>query len=440
MWRTAKSGIDLTGDVAYGGASTSDPNFANRVGDMASTALMLPSLASGGGENVLNEGLRRSTAAPAIVAASNPTSDQVAAVMSRAADLRRGAWPQAPTSLFETSPEAYARTTDVVPQTSVRSSIPAPSEAYPLSSPRTAQISGASSDIASAIADRLYPWAQTQDPRLMFYNTGPIYEKLAQQGIDPTPIMRGWSGQVAATSPRTQTPTNLRNASYLLYRQGTGNPFTQAEFEAAGNPPGYAFMGSQVGSGERFAAGTQSLNSAPKQSIFRPNVQGNLADPTIDTHNIRGSIYQFDQLNPGQLHPDWFTSPEAYAAYRANGGFTPNALIGAGDIDDSLANVTRGGVKKQIEYGPMTDPIYGAANQLGISPAQAQAGGWFSYGNVTGLRSPVRSLTQLLNDQLYDTARTISVPPERVLDWWARKLIPLTQNEPPAGPRQTQIG
>jgi hypothetical protein len=48
LYNTAKSGINLTGDVAYGQASPSDPDFASRVGDMASTALMLPSLAAGG--------------------------------------------------------------------------------------------------------------------------------------------------------------------------------------------------------------------------------------------------------------------------------------------------------------------------------------------------------------------------------------------------------
>ena len=87
----------------------------------------------------------------------------------------------------------------------------------------------------------------------------------------------------------------------------------------------------------------------------------------------------------------------------------------------------------------MTDPIYGAAEHLGIQPAQAQGGGWFSYGDVTGLRSPVRSMTQLLNDQLYDTARTLGISPERVLEWWSKKLIPLTQNEGQT-PGQSQVG
>ena len=197
---------------------------------------------------------------------------------------------------------------------------------------------------------------ETQDPRLLFYNTGPIYEKLAQQGIDPTPVMRDWSGQVAATSPRTQTPTNLRNASYLLYRQGTGSPFTQAEFEAAGNPPGYAFMGSsQVG--ERFA-GRHAEHQLRAQTVdFPPQRAGQSRRPYHRHSQHPGLDLPVRSAPPRRASPRLVHVAGAYTAYRANGGFTPNAPIAAGAIDDSLANVTRGGVKKQIEYGPMTDPV-----------------------------------------------------------------------------------
>ena len=185
-------------------------------------------------------------------------------------------------------------------------------------------------------------------------------------------------------------------------------------------------------------------------------MQGNLASPTVDTHDIRSTLYQFDQLHPGEIPRKWFTSDAAYQTYRAHGfpsgtdvapetGVDLSTIrhegeIPPGAINDSLAGSTTGGVKRQIEFGPMTTPVYDASRLLNTEPARVQAGKWFSYGPNTGLRSPVRSLTQLLNDQLYDTARTIGVPPERVLEWWARKLIPLTQNEPQPGPAQTQIG
>jgi hypothetical protein len=444
MWRTAVSGATLPGDVATGQASMSDPATQARVNDLTTLSMLAPGAAPAEA-GALNEGLRRSNAvAPAVIANSQPTSADVTAIMSRAADLRKGAWPQTQESLFDTSPEGYARTTSIVPQNSIRDIIPSPAPGQPLPlGERAAPIVSESARIASAIADRLYPMTQTQDPRLMFYNTGPIYEKLAEQGIDPAPIMRDWSGQVAATSPRTQTPPNLRNASLLLFSRGEGpgaNPLTFERWSAEGNAPGYGMMGEQVKSANRFWENTASPDTAPKQFTFRGNVQGNLASPTIDTHNIRASLYQFDQLHPGQLPRQWFTSDDAYNAYRSGRGFPSETEISPEAINDSLGGSSRGGVNRQTEYGPMTTPWYDAAEQLGISPAQAQAGGWFSYGNVTGLRSPVRSLTQLLNDQLYDTARTIGVPPERVLDWWARKLIPLTQNEAPAGPQQTQIG
>jgi hypothetical protein len=232
----------------------------------------------------------------------------------------------------------------------------------------------------------------------------------------------------------------LRNASQLLYRRGSPEgPMTEEEFNQVGNPPGYSLMGKQIASAERFGSGTANINSAPKQYLFDRSVQGNMADPVIDTHNIRGTLYQYDQLNPGQVPRGWFTSDEAYGRYRANGGFGPQ--IAPGDIDDSLANLVRQGVKKQVEFGPMTGPWYEAGKQLGVQPGQAQSGGWFGYGGVTGLRSPVRTLSQLLGDQLYDTSRAVGTDPNRILDWWSQKKIPLTQNDQQQPQdTQTQIG
>ena len=437
LFNTAKSGINATGDVMYGDLHPGSPEFVQRMGDMATTATMLPGLFAGE-PGALNAGMRRSTvAAPAVAKAVLPTSDDVARITARTSDLRKGAWPQTDTSAMFT-PEDRAATSSLVPQRSVQLEMPAPSETFPLKTNRTAPITANAPAISAAIAERLYPWVRDQDPRLGFYDAGGIHGALTRMGIDPATIMPEWAGQVAATSPLTSTPPNLRHASYLLYRMGQNNPFLKEEFMRTGNPEGMGFMGSQLTNARKFAEGAQNAGEAPKTFTFDQNVQGNLASPTIDTHNIQGTLYQFDQLHPGQVPPEWFSDAAAYERYRANGGFTPNRTIVQGDINDSLPTVQRGGVKKQVEYGPMTTPWYGAAEQLGISPAQAQAGGWFNYGGVTGLRSPVRSMSQLFGDQVYDTARTLGISPERVLDWWSKKLIPLTQNE--AGPPQTMTG
>ena len=467
MWSGLKDAASVPGDLYSGRLDLNDPNQAvanaGRLFNAAGTVSALGAPFAPTGPDILMAGARRTTAAaPAILANSAPTSSDVADILARGAQLRKGAWPQTSPneSLFDTSPEGYARTTDVAPQRSLQDIMPAPApgQALPLGQ-RAAPIVDASPQIASAIADRLYPWVRDNDPRLNFYNTGPVYEKLMSMGIDPSQIMREWGGQMAATSPRTQTPPNLRNASLLLYNRGEGpgaDPLTFERWQQEGNTPGYGMMGEQVKSAGRFWTGDASPNTGPKTYTYGENVQGNLASPTIDTHDIRSTLYQFDQLHPGQLPRQWFTSDEAFNNYRANGFPSGGAVapentvdlsrirhegeIPPGAINDSLASSTRGGVKKQIEFGPMTTPVYDASRMLNADPARVQAGKWFSYGGVTGLRSPVRSLSELLNDQLYDTARTIGVPPERVLEWWSKKLIPLTQNEAQPQQTQTQIG
>ena len=471
MWSGAKDAAAIPEDMRTGKLDMSDPSNPSTAGRFANAALTMMGLGglfAPSGEAILSAGARRTTAAPVaaapkILSNSVPTSEDVARILGRGAELRKGAWPQMPAneSMFDTSPEGYARTTSVAPQRSLQDIMPAPAagQALPLDQ-RVAPIVEASPEISSAIADRLYPWVRDQDPRLGFYNTGGIYETLTKLGIDPATIVPEWAGQVAATSPRTETPSNLRNASYLLYRRGPGQtPMTEAEFDATGNPEGYGLMKKQIGSALRFGDNTQNPLTAPKQFTFHQNVQGNLASPTIDTHNIRGSIYQWDQMNPGQLNPrNWFTSDAAYQTYRAHGFPSgtdgPPRPASISPIRPTRARSRRarsttasrgapaGGVKRQIEFGPMTDArgtTPRACSGSRTSPS-VQAGKWFSYGQNTGLRSPVRSLTQLFGDQVYDTARTIGVPAERVLEWWARKLIPLTQNEPQPGPAQTQIG
>lgn len=73
----------------------------------------------------------------------------------------------------------------------------------------------------------------------------------------------------------------------------------------------------------------------------------------------------------------------------------------------------------------MTDPWTLAAKKVGIAPAEGQSGGWFSYGDITGLQSPPKTIPNLLNDQIAATAKAADVSPEQVVNWWAKGKIPL---------------
>jgi hypothetical protein len=367
-----------------------------------------------------------SITAPSILPRQNPTPDDVAAVMAAAREYGRKGWPTAEKEIFSTTPEAYGETTRLVPQISNKELLPGPlpGEKLPLDQ-RAAQIVENTGPISERIAQRLSPLVQQQSPLLKFYHTGPVIRGLERYGDMTTPeatsFMRDWSGQGAATSPRTQTPPNLRNASYLLYQRAMGNPLTPERFEREGNVPGFPMMGMHVDLANKFATGAENPWINPKPFTFRENWAGNLRDVTGDTHNIRSTLYEMDQAKPGSLHPSWFTSDDAYAKYRKDGF----EALDPGDIKDTLGSVTVKGQKRQSEYLPMTEPWYRAARQLGINPAEAQSGGWFSYGPITGLQSPPKTIANLLNDQVAATAKALNVPPEKVVNWWSRGKIPL---------------
>jgi hypothetical protein len=278
--------------------------------------------------------------------------------------------------------------------------------------------------IGSLMAERLQPLVQAQSPLLKFYSTGPVIRGLERYGEapqGPVQFMRDWAGQGAATSPRTKTPPNLRNASFLLYERARGNPMTRARFDVEGNEPGYSMMGMHVDLANAFAHGTENPLVNPKPTTFRENWAGNLLDVTGDTHVIRGGLHYLDKLYPGELPPGWFTNAAAYDLYRSKG----LQAVPPGGIKDTLDGRTVAKAFRQAEYLPITEPTYRAAQQLGIAPAEVQSGGWFSLGDLTNLRSPPKTIPHLLNDQIEATARAASVSNETALNWWSRGLIPL---------------
>ena len=366
---------------------------------------------------------------------ANPTPEDIATIKAAAVEYGRKGWPTAEREIFKTTPEAYAETAQLVPQVSIKGQLPGPlpGEALPIKG--RADIIRANTDpIADAIAERLYPMVRAGDERLKFYHTGPVIRGISEYGdmtaAEASQFMRDWSGQGAATSPRTQTPPNLRNSSYLMYERARGEPLTperfveragQPGYSASGNEAGFPMMGMHVDLADKFARGIENPWVNPKPTTFRENWSGNLSDVTADTHNIRSTLYTLDQLYPGQLPREWFSSDKGYAKYKSEGF----RAVDAGDISDTLGSVTSKGQKRQSEYLVMAEPWYRAAEKVGIAPAEGQSGGWFSFGDITGLQSPPKTIPNLLNDQIHATAKALNVPEEVVVNWWSRGKIPL---------------
>jgi hypothetical protein len=283
--------------------------------------------------------------APAIISGADTVSPaMIEKVMGRAAELKDTPWPVAREPVFKTTPEAYASTTELVPQRSVRDQLPTPlpGEKLPLNA-RAAPIQEASGQIADLLARDLGPDIKSGSHVGKFYHTGPVIQGLVEHaGLRPeaaVEFMRDWAGMGAATSPRTATPQNLRNASYHLFRDASGNPLTRDVWEAEGNAPGFRQMGMHVDLANDVRSGGIQANKNPKPFVFRENWSGNLQDLTGDTHWIRGVLSKYDELNPGGIPRGWFKSDEAYKTYK-DAGRLPYKLP-VGDIADTLSGVTR---------------------------------------------------------------------------------------------------
>lgn len=446
-------GLDLL-PFTGAGMALGDAKTAAEQGDWKGAALDLAGVlvpgagkarkvAKGGGKALK---AAEEIAAPAVhTRGTEPAAEKI---FQHAEEVRSPKYEMAKEPVF--GPADPELTKKLVPQKSIAAQLPPmPDAAKALpANDRARQILENKEAIGTLLAEDL---SKVPGKPLPFYSTGSVLEGLKDRagltGDQAYQHLSDWAGQGAATSPRTATPQNLRNSSYLLYRRAQGNPLTpevqKAEqasglygFDKKGKPnmnrPGFAMMGMHTKLGDEFARGEVDLWKNPKPGTFKENWTGNMADVTGDTHNIRKILDAYDRLFPGSLDKGWFTSDEAYQAYKARGGFDPSGELPVGDISDTLegAMIPGTGRYAQTEYPILQGPTIEAAKQLGISPAEAQERLWFEGGPRTGLRSPPMTIPDLFNAQIEQTAKVLGVTPEEVMKIWARRGIPLASNEP----------
>lgn len=328
-------------------------------------------------------------------------------------------------------PADPALTKELVPQVSKRHHLPPfdENQPFPLND-RIRPIWENRDTLAKILADDL---SLIEEP-IPFYSTGSVLTGLTDKtplGMDEAQrFMRDWSGQGAATSPRTKTPLNLRNSSYLQYRRAQGDPLTPDRFEIEGNRPGFGMMKMHTQLADDAAGSGMSPWNNPKPYLFQEAWSGNMADVVADQHNILAVLDAYDKMDPGGLPREWFVSDDAYNSYRASGGLPK--VIPDKYLDASLeGEVVPGSGSRfaQTEYPVIAAPTYGAADIMGISPSEAQENLWFGKGNLTGLRSPPLAIPDLLNAQIQATARATGLHPDVIMNLWAQRRIPLAENE-----------
>jgi len=362
---------------------------------------------------------------PAIVGIADPAR-KVLQEKAAQMELERGKRTK-PTGekVFEDTPEAYERTTSIVPQESFSHKYPQPIAGKPLpGNQRLKPIIKHADAIAAKYAESMAPFKDKNVHH--FYHTGPVYEGIAPGlgGMDKAKeAMHTFGASYAGTSPRTATEQNLGNASLIAYKHAHGIPFDKTvEDTGTANDKGYPMMDMHKNLSKALLEGKDVFNSNPKPSSFMRNVMGNHEGVTVDTHNIRGILKSLDDLHPGHIPKEWFNSADNYKIYKKH-GLTPGLL--AGGIEDGLKDQTEKGINRQSEYGPMADITERSAKLIGVPRAPTQSLGWFGLGEHTNLKSAPSTLVDLLNQRINVTAQHLGVKPDAAKDLWAKHKIPL---------------
>ena len=249
---------------------------------------------------------------------------------------------------------------------------------------------------------------------------------------------------VAATSPRSDVPTNVRNASYYFTHATPAdlpekNPYPyghvaqnlhRQNFETITSPEGWDIM------------------KNPKPASFSENLKGNYEPVTADTHAFR-AIGMRTQ-DPRFLEPTvsakykMGTDPTKDTIVNKYGEkkgdvvtFRPQQLFADGKLtmDDALKIPYFWAAKpKANEYGAVEDLYRHFGDKHGLTPAGAQAAGWAGSGELTGLGTvPTHTFPELLNERIKFTAMMRGEDPKQTLSDFIRGRKPLLSTAIGAG-------
>lgn len=362
--------------------------------------------------------------------------------------------PSGKDPLFNLTPEGYEKTLPEQSEVYVPRQPTGTNKPLPKNN-RAASINDKIEAISDRLAERMKPWLGTEAQ--YFYHTGPIVDKALDMGFSKEEIyswLRDFADSYAATSPRTKTADNLRNATLVMTKKHLGIPYDEIIGPNKGqrNEKGYAMIINKKGdvstSGnvakgdglhrmllDDLEQGGIDPNTNPKPYTFAENVYGNLDGVTVDTHAVRGALDAMNEVEPGSIPID-FISPKYRDQYLAD----PSSLDPATMIDDSIGSQKIGGVDMQTEYAVFSDVYRRTAEKLGVSPAEAQSMGWFGSGDSTGLASELKSVARLIEDRIDVTAQGLGKPKEEVFRMLIGREIPVLQLFATAGAGAAAVG
>ena len=339
--------------------------------------------------------------------------------------------PSLDNPLFDTSPQSYENL--MVEQIEVPVPRNTVSEVMPLRN-RTNKVVEMSDQIAEILAERIVPLKGSNVQ--YFYHTSPLIKKAVELGIPEETAkaqLKKFALNYAATSPRTTTDQNLRNAALVASKEKLNVDLTEVMGPGGDgiNEKGYPMMIGPSGIHKKLIddkrADALNINTNPKPITFAENVAGNLEGVTVDTHAIRAVFDVMNELEPGSVPIDFIggknakKTKEFQALYKKD----PSKLDVSTMINDTLASQMIDGQSMQTEYAVFSDLYKKVAEKAGVKPAEAQSLSWFANGDKTGLASEPKTIVDLIEDRIDVTANLTNQPKEEIFKKFMEGSIPL---------------
>ena len=299
---------------------------------------------------------------------------------------------------------------------------------------RGAKVIEMSDQISDVLAERARPLVGSNVQ--YFYHTGPLIDKAVELGISENVAreqLKKFALNYAATSPRTMTEQNLRNASLVTAKQQRGVDLTEMIGPGGEgvNEKGYPMMINPGGIHKKLvdeaAADGLNFNTNPKPATFAENVSGNLAGVTADTHAIRAVFDVMNEIEPGSIPIEFIGGKNAKQTkeFREKYLTDPASLDPATMINDTLATQKIDGQDVQTEYAIFSDIYKKVAEKIGVKPAEAQSLSWFANGQKTGLASEPKTIVELIDERVDVTSQILGQTKDEIFKKFMQGSIPL---------------
>jgi len=255
----------------------------------------------------------------------------------------------------------------------------------------------------------------------------------------------------AGTSPRSDVPTNIRNASYYYLMTGRELP------EKLPYPYGHMAQKlhrSNIAKLEQYGGGVGAEHAPeyrgwdifanPKPVSFSEDLQGNLIPVAADTHAMRNLAMrtgdprwlepQISESVAKGAKPSEFQRAWGEVKFNKDKGiyivtYRPRDLVQSGRMSMKQAKTIPPfwvGQPTEGEYGLVEQFYSDIARSVGLQPAEGQAAAWSGAGELTGLGTPPNKIfAEMFNERVTYTSLLRNEQPEDTLRYLIRKQKPL---------------